>query len=143
VVELALLLPLIVALLFGSWEVGRLVHVQQMLSNAACEGGRQASTGQLGNTSVQQVVSGYLQEAGIPTQNVTVTVENLTTPGTDARSASQLDQLRVTVSVPFQDVRWIALNYFVASDTAVTGQATWWSVKDRDYPSSPGAPPGY
>ncbi len=44
-VELALLLPLILLLLMGLWEIGRAIDVQQLMSNAAREGGRQASTG--------------------------------------------------------------------------------------------------
>jgi Flp pilus assembly protein TadG len=142
-VELAILLPLIVTLLFGIWEVGRLIDVQHLLTNAAREGGRQASTGLLGVSSVQTVVVSYLQDAGLPTQNVVVNVDNLTAPGVSPRNAAQLDRFQITVSIPFADVRWIALNRFMTPAGLVTGQATWCSFKDKDYPTPPGAPPGW
>src|SRR5262249_8726464 len=72
-VELALVLPLIIILLTGIWEVGRMVEVQQILSNAAREGARQASTGQITNADVEQVVVQYLNVAGIPTANINTT----------------------------------------------------------------------
>lgn len=135
VVEVALLLPLIVILLIGTWEVGRMIEVQQTLSNAAREGGRQASIGQLTNSEVQQVVLAYLQQAGIPTGNAVVTVSDVTSPATDVRNATQLDQLRVTVSIPFGDVQWLALNHFAPAGSRLDAQSLWYSVKDRDYPS--------
>jgi Flp pilus assembly protein TadG len=54
-VELALLLPFLLMLLLGTWEVGRMLQIQQSLTNAAREGGRQASTGLLTNSQVEQV----------------------------------------------------------------------------------------
>jgi Flp pilus assembly protein TadG len=45
-VELAVvLLFFVVPLLLAVWEVGRLIHVQQLLSNSAREGGRLAALG--------------------------------------------------------------------------------------------------
>jgi ABC-2 type transport system ATP-binding protein len=40
VVELAVLLPFLLVVLLGIWEVGRLIEVQQILNNAAREGAR-------------------------------------------------------------------------------------------------------
>jgi Flp pilus assembly protein TadG len=42
-------LPLILSIVAGLWEVGRVVEVQQLLANAAREAGRQAATGQYTN----------------------------------------------------------------------------------------------
>lgn len=39
-VEAAVLLPLALMLMLGTWEVGRMVEVGQILNNAAREGGR-------------------------------------------------------------------------------------------------------
>jgi Flp pilus assembly protein TadG len=135
IVEFAVLLPLIVALLFGIWEVGRLIEIQQLLSNAAREGGRQASIGQLSNAEVRQVVVTYLQKAGLSTGNVVVNVADVTSPGTDVTDAQQLDQLSVTVSIPVSDVRWLALDFFVAPGARLNAQAMWYCVRDKDYPS--------
>jgi Flp pilus assembly protein TadG len=128
-VEFAVTLPFLLLLLAGVWEVGVLVEVQQMLSNAARVGGHQASTGLNTNAQAQQAVTQYLQNAGLPTQNVTVTVTN-NTRGGDVSEAKQLDQLTVSVSIPFSDVAWDMLNYFVPSGSQITGSATWYSVKD-------------
>src|SRR5437870_8740236 len=96
VIEFALLLPFILILLVGIWEVGRLIEVNQLLYNAAREGCRQASTGTINNTAVEQVVVNYLKNAGMPTQNLVVTVQDLTSPGTDVSAATWMDQLQVT-----------------------------------------------
>src|SRR5689334_20071830 len=80
-VEFAVVLPFLLLLLAGIWEVGAMVEVQQILSNAAHVGGRQASTGLNTNAQVQQAVLQYLQNAGLPTQNVTVTVTDVTSGG--------------------------------------------------------------
>ena len=134
-VELALLIPLILALLLGTWEAGRLIEVNQILDNAAREGGRRASTGALTNAQVRQEVLDYLQNAGLPVANAVVTVQNLTSPSTDVRDATQMDQIRVAITLPFNDVRWIALYLVTDSTTNITADSVWYSVKDKDYPS--------
>jgi Flp pilus assembly protein TadG len=158
VVELALLLPLFLVLIAGMWEVARLAEVQQVLTNAAREGGRQASTGKLTNSQVQQVVLTYIQN-GLNdsdnsgntgrqrTQNSVITVQNMTSsdssgspPRTDATGAMQFDQFQITVTVPFRDVRWVSLGLITNSSTLVTGQANWYSLKDKTYPAPPVPP---
>lgn len=141
-VELALLLPLILILLLGMWEVGRMIEMQQLLTNAAREGGRQASTGNLTNAQTAQVVRDYLSNAGVPITNLTVTVTNLTS-GTDVSAAAQLDQLSVTVTLPCADVRWVALNYLITPMGTLKYQSVWCSVKDKDYPSPQDPPIDY
>src|SRR5205085_12679859 len=49
VVELALLLPFLLVVLVGIWEVGRLIQVQQALNNAAREGAGLAAPGEIIN----------------------------------------------------------------------------------------------
>jgi Flp pilus assembly protein TadG len=129
-VELAVVLPLLVLVLLGIWEVGRLVEAQQLLSNAAREGGRQASTGKKTTPEVQQDVLNYLTRAGVNTTGATVTVTNLTdSTRSDPTAAQQMDQLQVTVTLPFDNVRWALVNHVVRGST-LTGSATWYSVKD-------------
>ena len=50
-VEFALVLPVLVTLMVGLWEVGRIIQVQQVLSNAAREGARVAAQGQTINST--------------------------------------------------------------------------------------------
>jgi Flp pilus assembly protein TadG len=141
-VEFALVLPLILTLLLGIWEVGRLIEIQQMLHNAAREGGRQASTGQLTNSQVQDIVIDYLQQAGLPTSNVVVTVKDLDTPSADASAAHYLDRLQVTASIPFSDVRWSLISLVTTPGQLITSQVEWVTVVDKPYPSSPTPPQG-
>jgi Flp pilus assembly protein TadG len=143
VVEFAFLLPFILILLLGLWEMGRAAQVNQMLYNAAREGARQASTGLITDSAVQQVVLNYLQNAGLPTQDVVVTVQDLTSPGTDATVATWMDQLQVTVSIPFKDVAWSSLRLVTTPTTQLTAQVLWNSLRDQGYPTSISAPAGY
>ena len=39
-VETAVVLPILVVLLLGLWDIGRMIEAQQVLSNAAREGAR-------------------------------------------------------------------------------------------------------
>lgn len=129
-----MLLPILVTLLLGIWEVGRMIEIQQILSNAAREGARQAATGLQSNAQVEQVVRSYLQNEGLPISNVTVTVTNVTAPGVDAASAVQFDKLQVVVSLPLSDVRWSNTSLLTNAGTRVTGEALWYSTKDKDFP---------
>src|SRR5262249_32800740 len=109
-VEFAFLLPVILTLLVGIWEVGRMIQIQQTLYNAAREGARQAASGQMTATQVKAVVTNYLTVAGVPTTNVNVTVNDLTNPGVDPTAATTLDKLQITITMPFQDVSWSVLS---------------------------------
>ncbi len=93
-VEAALVLPLLFILLFGVWEISRMLHVNQAVSNAAREGARQASAGVpasnvglvAGQTpyGVQNFVARYLMNSFLPTpvkRPVLVKVTNLTAAG--------------------------------------------------------------
>lgn len=141
VVELAVLLPFLVLLLFGIWEVGRLIELNQILVNAAREGGRRAATGAYTNDQTKTAVKNYLKNAGIPTTNADVTVQDKTS-GVDVSQASQNDQLQVSVSVPFKDVRWIALNAFTDDTTTVNATVIWYAMADASYPSANSPPAG-
>jgi hypothetical protein len=134
-VEFALLSPLLVALLLGMWEVGRMGEIQQILSNAAREGARQAATGQLTATEVEDVVRTYLDNAGVPTGNLEVDVVNLDSSTRGVVGAKQLDRLEVTVSIPFTDVEWTALRQIASSATRLNARSLWHSVKDKEYPN--------
>jgi Flp pilus assembly protein TadG len=131
-VELALLLPVVFGLLLGLWEVGRLIEVQQQLTNAAREAARQATTGQFTNSQVQAVVTSTLAAEGIPTGNVQVTVQDLTT-NVDVSNANYLDTLQVTVTIPCQDVRWSLLSLIVSPGDVLSVNVTWTSMVDKAF----------
>jgi Flp pilus assembly protein TadG len=62
-VEFALCLPLIVLLMLGIWEVGRIAQVSNVLWNAARESARDASLGQDNLQTVATNLTTYLQNA--------------------------------------------------------------------------------
>jgi len=146
-VELAATLPLLLILLVGIWEVGRFAHVSQIVSNAAREGARLSATGQATDDQVKIAACQYLKTAGLPDYTADrdnyVTISNVTNPGIDGSNATTLDDLRVTVSVPSRDVRWIAMNYFMSANYRVVGWADWRSTKNRNYPTAITSPPGF
>jgi len=141
-VEFAVVLPLIVAMLLGVWEVGRALIVEEILCNAASVGGRAASTGLNSAAQVKAVVTNYLALAGLQTQNVTVTVSDLTNPGTDPAAASALDQIQVSVSIPLSNVRWSGTGMFIPTSALLSAKATWCSADAYSYPTSITAPVG-
>jgi Flp pilus assembly protein TadG len=139
-IELAAVFPLIVMLLLGLMEVGRLIEVQQILTNAVREGGRQASTGRRSNSEVAQVVRDYLKNAGLSTSNVVVTVGNLGAPGVDSTNASQLDRLQVKVTIPYNDIRLANAKLITVPSTTLVATVVWYSLRDRPYAPPPEPP---
>lgn len=130
-VEFAVLAPVLLILIGGVWELGRMIEVQQLLTNAAREGGRQASTGARTSSEVVDSVRSYLQRAGLNTSNLTVQIDNLTNSSRgDPKAAKQMDRFRVTVTIPFNDVRWLLLNWMVQSGTMMNARAEWYSMND-------------
>ncbi len=142
-VEAAFVLTILMILLLGAWEGSRMIEVQQILSNAAREGARQAASGQLTASQVKTVVTNYLQDAGLPTTNVTVTVQDLTNPALDPTTATEYDNLSVSLTIPFKDVRWTSAVLTTNAGTTLTAQATWFSTNGAAYPGSVSVPAGY
>jgi Flp pilus assembly protein TadG len=141
-VEFAAVLPLIVILLLGLWEVGRLIEVKAILYDAAAVGGRTASIGLNSAAQAQTAVINYLTLAGVPTQHATVTISDLTSPGTDPTLATALDQLQLSVSIPFSDVRWSTTSMFVAGTAQLSATVTWYSANAYSYPTNITVPAG-
>ena len=129
-VEFAAMLPFLLILLIGIWDVGRLVNVQQHMINAAREAGRQASTGARTVSQVQDTARNYLAREGMPTANVTVSVVNTTNAlRFEPSTANQLDRFQIDVAMPFQDVRWVGLQWFTSGHT-LQARSVWLSNRD-------------
>jgi Flp pilus assembly protein TadG len=187
-VEFAVLLPFLVILLMGLWEVGRIVMVQNIIDNAAREGARLSASGAFwasnntvspidGSTmssnysvdssnnqvyfDIQKRVLTYINQAGLNTTGATVLVYNYgndsnqftgspasttktwnytwtcTTPpftgsgsgsGSDpCMGASQLDHLKVTVTVPYNSIAWSTAAYFIPNPAQLTATSDWYS----------------
>jgi Flp pilus assembly protein TadG len=149
VVELSVVLPILVTLLLGIWEIGRMVQVKQILDNAAREGARAASTGFQTLSDIDLTVKNYLAAAGLKTDGYTVKVYNLTNnptpkptdPSDDPTAAKQLDHLRVDVTLPFNNVKWLFANRLTNVQT-LGSSAHWYSMKDQALVVDPSMPSG-
>ncbi|MGE3819870.1 MAG: TadE family protein [Isosphaeraceae bacterium] len=129
-VEFAIILPVLVTLLLGVWDFGRLIAAQQNLSNAAREAGRQISTAQRDLAGVRGTVEDYLRLAGLSTTGLTLTVKNETQSGrADPVGAMQLDQFSVELTLPSSNVRLILLNSLLGTST-LRCKTTWASMVD-------------
>src|SRR5689334_11480465 len=127
-VEFAVVLPLLTIILLGLWEISRLIEACQLLATATREGARQASTGGLTAAQTRQAVLATLSHSGLPTEHVAVRVVNLSSPEVDVALAQPLDRLRVSVSIPYRDVRWLAFSVFSGDDTRLSAESTWVSM---------------
>ena len=145
-VELAVVAPLVVGLLVGLLEVGQIVKVNQIVSNAAREGARTASSGVNTYADVQTTVANYLTNAGITNQSqLTVTVSDVTQgnlgPQFNPSTANWLDQLQITVTLPYSNVQ-LAPSLIMPPNTVISAQAVWFSNQDQPYPTSITPPSG-
>jgi Flp pilus assembly protein TadG len=147
VVEMALVLPFLLIVLVGIWEVGRLIQVQQVMNNAAREGARLAAQGLVinkdsaateihvatGDPCVESVVRNYLREAGYDTTGLTVTFAYLdgTTTNTEPHQASKGQRFRVRVQLPFNNVRWTLLS--LTSISQLNSEVEWRSLVDDPF----------
>jgi Flp pilus assembly protein TadG len=150
-VETALVLPLLLTLLLGLWEVGRILEVQQVLCIAARDAARQAGSGLCTNAQVKQTainsVRRILDDAsGDLTKNlaVDVAVYSKDAPTVaepiDVSLAEPLDLLKVTITIPYADVRWIQLP-MVTGAVQLRAETTWLSLKNLPYPTAVPQPP--
>jgi Flp pilus assembly protein TadG len=169
-IELAFVFMLfVVPLMLGIWEVGRLVQVQQIVSNATREGARLSAQAytistagtptqikvNTGTVNVKGAVFDYLYAAGLTNlQESDVTVTFAFTTGrttayvplaTDPPSTSygvgslppdpcfgEKGQIfTVTVSIPWEKVRWI--NMGIIRPNTVSFTVTWQMLTDERF----------
>ena len=110
VVEFAIVAPVFFLLVFGMIEYGRLVMVQQILTNASREGARRAVLDGATTAEVTTAVTTYLTNARISGSSVAVSPNP---PNTAAFGAP----VTVTVSVPFNQVSWLPSPIFLGGQT--------------------------
>jgi Flp pilus assembly protein TadG len=110
VVEFAIVAPVFFLLVFGMIEYGRMVMVQQILTNASREGARVAVLDGATSTSVETAVTNYLTNASITGADVDINPP-------DPASAGYGQGITVTVSVPFSQVSWLPVPMFPGNDS--------------------------
>lgn len=151
---------LLVPLVIGVWEVGRLVQVQQIVSNSAREGARRAAQGYTvnstgsptqvtvssGSTSVTDAAYDYLRAAGLMNlqkSDVTVAFKFLAprkdgvTP-TEPYDGEKGQPFSVTVTIPWNKVRWVDLG--IVRPNQVTFTVTWRMLMNDKFTIDPTLP---
>ena len=109
-VEFAVVAPLFFLLVFGMIEFGRMVMVQQVITNASREGARVGVLDGATTSDVTNAVSGYLTSASIQGATVTVTPSPPSSAGYGA-------PVTVAVSVNFNQVSWLPSPMFLGGQT--------------------------
>jgi Flp pilus assembly protein TadG len=147
-VEFAVVLPLILLILLGVWELGRIIHVQQVLTTAARDGARLAAQGTIINTTgaytqihfssgspnVQDVVLNSLYGAGITNlngANVTFQFVSGDTGRTDPYQGQKNELFRVRVTIPYDNVRWTSMTLFAPN--TLSAEVYWTMMVDDPF----------
>lgn len=100
VVEFAVVAPLLFLLIFAALEFGRVVMVQQIITNAAREGARRGILEQTTVSEVKTTVIDYLADCSITGATVSVSPDDLGKAGFG-------DPVTVTVTVSYDQISWL------------------------------------
>jgi hypothetical protein len=107
VVEFAVVAPVVFLFIFAMIEFGRMVMVQQIITNAAREGARRGVLEQTTADEVHAIVNDYLTSSSVSGATVTLSPESLDRIGFG-------NPITVSVSVPFDEVSWIPAPWFLS-----------------------------
>jgi hypothetical protein len=135
-VEFAVVLStVLVPLMLGTWEIGRLVQVQQIMDEAVREGARIAAQGRIINLygsytevvisdtdpakpDVYSAVKNHLSAAGLNTTGLNVTFTFLNAGGTPVSTpqypyqGTKGQRFRVIATLPYTSFRWTNAGFF-------------------------------
>lgn len=112
-VEFAVVAPLFFLLVFGMIEFGRMIMVQQIITNASREGARIAVLDGTTSNEVTGAVENYLTGAGLSGGSVTIDPN-------EPNLAGYGEPVAVTVRIPFSQVSWLPSPMFVGGDTELS-----------------------
>jgi hypothetical protein len=135
VVELAFLLPIMLTILIGMWDLGQLVRGLQILSIAARDAGRTAAAGTKNSTQIGNAVTLMVSQNGVPAADVDFTYANITQPGVEPNAATQGDLLNITITIPFTSLKLasgVSMGKFVMwrQTNDISFQSQWMSMRD-------------
>ena len=108
-VEFAIVFPILIVLFLAMIEFGRLIMVQQILTNASREGARMAVMDGVTASEVTALMDQYCESAGIAGVDVTI-------DPADPGSAGSGEPVTVTASVLFDQVTWLPTPMFLGGD---------------------------
>jgi Flp pilus assembly protein TadG len=121
VVEMALVLPIFLMVVFGIVEFGRALWVGNMVTNAAREGARLGILDGTTNSEIRTAIQSFLSESlnispGSVTTTITITpAPGNANPGNECANARARDLVNVTVTIPFSAVSLLPGKYLGSS----------------------------
>lgn len=108
--EFAVVAPLFFLLILGMVEFGRMMMIQQVITNASREGARIAVLDNMTRADVVTAVQNYLSNGSVSGATVTVIPD-------PPSSAGYGQPVTVAVSVPFNEVSWLPSPMFLGGKT--------------------------
>lgn len=111
-VEFALVAPLFFLFVFGIIEFGRMVMVQQVITNASREGARRAVLDGATAVDVTNAVEDYLDTASLQNANADIVF-----PQGNPENAGYGAPVEVRIEVPFSEVSWLPTPFFLDGKT--------------------------
>jgi len=147
-VEFAVVLPLLVVVLIGVWEVGRLIQLQQIMNNAARDGARLASQATIVNPdgsttqislsstspNIEDCIRDYLRGAGIANLDglqITFQFVEGDTSATQPYEGVKNQRFRVRVTLPYENLRWSNLS--IINPATLNGECVWQMLVDDPF----------
>lgn len=129
-VEMAIVLPLLLVLVFGIIEFGRAMMVQQILVNTAREAARRAVVPGATDEQVHGIIASYLESAGIGEYEAHIELDGVRHPfnangssGSEfanlINSAQHRTKIGIDLSVLHSDVAWGPM-YLIAGDRKIS-----------------------
>jgi len=112
-VEFAFVAPVFFLMVFGLIEFGRMVMVQQIITNASREGARVGVLDGTTGADVLSAVDNYLTGASVA--GATITVDPV-----EPSTAGYGEPVTVTVAVPFSQVSWLPSPMFISGGTELS-----------------------
>ena len=137
-VELAVTLPVVVVLLFGMIELGRILSIHHTFEEAARAGCRIYSANGTTETEIRNMVDDVLEDSGI--SGYTVTLD----PINAAAVEYSMTPVTVEVSVDYEDITWFG-NLWVMHGKTLSASCTMpfdADIDEEEDPQDPSAPPG-
>ena len=121
-VEMAFVAPILFELIFGSIDFGRAMMVANLLTNTCREGARLATLPQTAYSDVTTQINSQLTSQGITQTGMTTTVAVNGTTVTDLSSTKTGDSIKVTLSIPYDNVSYMPTSWFLKGKS-LGGQA--------------------
>jgi hypothetical protein len=154
-VETAVVMPFLVLLMVGTWEMGRLIQLQQIMSQAAREGARLASQATIvstdgdyvqiaksvGTPNVDSTIREYLHGAGITNQDgLQITFEFIEgdPSAIEPYQGVKNQRFRVRVQMPYENLKWTNLS--LINPTTLSGECVWQMLVDDPFTLNPTLP---